>query len=129
MLTRWREHEERVRQSSLLRGWRVFAQKKSRSTGLRPDFLAVDGRSRHIHEAKWCKNATKAHIDQARRYRGFPFFAQESAIHYPHNANIPDSVRQYARENRVRLIRTRVDKLKERRSGIFAIFQRRHYAR
>ncbi len=132
MATRWREHEERSGQSSLYRGYNVRFQKRSRSTGKTPDFFGIrkgNSRDRIVGDAKWCLQSKKRHIDQVAGYKKRPFCAGRGVLHYPANAEIADRLRGYGRSKNVTIVRTRVFKVKERRSGILGPLKKKKYKR
>lgn len=121
MSTRWREHEQRAAQSSLYKGYNLRTQKKSSSTGKRPDFFGIgkgDPKDRIVGDAKWSLKARKAHVDQVNEYKRYPFFAKKAALQYPQNAGIPKSVREYAKAKNVKIVRTSVPKVKELIGGL-----------
>lgn len=107
-MPRWREHEKRARRTSLLDGYRVTAQKASTSTGLRPDYFGVskrDPKKRIVVDAKYVRELSKANVDQVRRYKGYPFFAQRGGIVVKKSTNVPDEVRAYARSSNIKIVR------------------------
>ena len=132
MAIRWREHEERSGKSSLYRRYDIWTQKRSRSTGKRPDIFGIrkgNSRDRIVGDAKWCVQAKKEHVDQVGRYKGHPFYAGRGVLHYPANAEIADSLREYGKSKSVTMVRTRVSKTKERQSGILGSFKKKKYKR
>lgn len=109
-LARWRQYEKRVRSSTVFRGYRVKQQKQSTSTGMRPDFFGVsrdDPRQRIVADAKYVKELTPQHVDQVRKYKGHPFYAQEGVIFVKKTTRVPEDVREYARDSSIRIIRKR----------------------
>ena len=82
-MTRWQIHEERARRSSFFRGYKVWPQKVSTSTGKRPDYFGVskkNARNRLVADVKYVKELTPEHVKQVKQYKGYPFFAQKAAI-------------------------------------------------
>ncbi len=112
-MTRWRKHEERARGSSFFTGYKVEEQKHSSSTGKRPDFFAIskeNPRDRKIGEAKYVKKLTESHVDQAKSYKGHPFYAQEAAIFVKQSTRVTEDVKEAAKEGNIKIIRKRARK-------------------
>lgn len=63
---------------------------------------------RKVADAKDVKKLTKGHIDAvADKYR-YPFFPKEGFdIAIPKRTEVPDPVREYAREKKVKIVRLR----------------------
>jgi hypothetical protein len=109
-MTRWRRYEEKARGSSFFRGYKIFAQKVSTSTGKRPDYFGIskgNRRQRRIADAKHVKELTPSHVRQVKRYKGYPFFAQGGAIIIKRSTRVPKHVRDLVRESNLRIIRRR----------------------
>ncbi len=107
-MPRWREHEKRARKTTLLTGYRVTPQKVSTSTGLRPDFFGVskkDPSKRIVVDAKYVKELSRQNVDQVRRYKGYPFFAERGGIVVKKSTKVPDEVREYARASNIKIVR------------------------
>lgn len=113
MAPRWRSHEKRSRRSSVFRGHNVQAQKASTHTGKRPDYFGVSKRNpknRIIGEAKYVKELTPRHVEQVRRYKGFPFFAQKGVIFVKKTTKVPHEIRNMAKESNIKIVRKRARK-------------------
>jgi len=109
-MPRWREHEKRARRTSLLDGNQVTPQKASKSTGLRPDYFGIskkDSSKRIVVDAKYVRELSKDNVNQVRRYKGYPFFAQRGGIVVKKSTRVPDEVREYARESNIKVVRMR----------------------
>lgn len=116
-MPRWREHEKRARKSSLLDGYKVTAQKQSRSTGLRPDYFGVSKKNpskRIVVDAKYVRELSYDNVDQVRRYKGYPYFAQRGGIVVKRSTKVPDDVREYARDSNIKITRMRARKEKKK---------------
>lgn len=112
-MPRWREHEKRARKTSLLDGYKVTPQKASTSTGLRPDYFGIskqDSSKRIVVDAKFVRELSRANVDQVRRYKGYPFFAQSGGIVVKKSTKVPEDVRSYARASNIKVVRMRARK-------------------
>lgn len=123
-MPRWREHEKRARKTALLDGYRVSPQKVSTSTGLRPDYFGIskkDPTKRVVVDAKFVKELSRQNVDQVRRYKGYPFFAQRGGIVVKRSTKVPDDVREYARSSNIKVVRMRARKEKkaEKKKGFW----------
>lgn len=124
-MPRWREHEKRARKTSLLDGYRVTPQKSSKSTGLRPDYFGVSKRDptkRIVVDAKFVRELSKENVDQVRRYKGYPFFAQSGGIVVKKSTKVPEDVREYARASNIKVTRMRARKEKKKKGFWASIF-------
>ena len=100
MSPRWRSYEKRVRHSGVFKGYKVQAQKTSTSTGKRPDFFAIHKRDPHkriVADSKHVKELTPKHVEQVRRYKGHPFFAQKGVIFVKKTTKVRPDVKELAR--------------------------------
>lgn len=124
-MPRWREHEKRARKTSLLDGYKVKPQKASRSTGLRPDYFGVSKRDpskRIVVDAKYVRELSKDNVDQVRRYRGYPYFAQRGGIVVKKSTKVPDDVREYARDSNIKVVRMRARKERKKKGFWESLF-------
>lgn len=132
MATRWRDHEDQSIKSSLYKGYKVKAQKSSKSTGKRPDIFGIsktDSKDRIIGDAKWTLLAKKTHINQNLNYRKHPFYASKGVLHYPANALVPKEIKQLAKAKNIKIVKTRTKKEREREPGFFSFFSEKKYLR
>ncbi len=107
-MTRWRIHEERARSSGVFRGYKVWPQKVSTSTGKRPDYLGVSRRNpkdRIVADAKYVRTLTPEHLDQVKGYKSHPFYARKAVIFVKKSTRVPSEVRNEARQAHIRIIR------------------------
>jgi hypothetical protein len=124
-MPRWREHEKRARKTALLDGYKVTAQKSSRSTGLRPDYYGVskkDPSRRIVVDAKYVNELSTGNVDQVRRYKGHPFYAQSGGIVVKKSTKVSDEVREYARGSNISVVRMRARKEKKKRGFWDSLF-------
>lgn len=95
------------------RGYAVQTQKTSTSTGKRPDFFAVHKRNpkkRIIADSKHVKELTVKHVEQVRRYKGHPFYAQKGVIFVKKTTKVPRGVKDLAKKSNIKIIRRRARK-------------------
>lgn len=89
-------------------------QKVSTSTGKRPDFYGVgkrNPRKRIVGDAKCVKELTLKHVQQVKRYKGYPFCAQKGVIIVKKTTKVPQKVRAEAKKSNIKIVRKRVRKL------------------
>ena len=112
----WREQEDRLKKSSVLRDYIIKPQKQSKTTNKRTDIFAIhkdNPKNRVIIESKCTAKAQKKHIKQLQEYQ-FPFFPTKKYIGYLRNTDISDEFRRFAKEKNIGIIRTRLEKTKIR---------------
>ena len=124
-MPRWREHEKRARKTTLLTGYRVTPQKVSTSSGLRPDYFGISKRDpakRIVVDAKYVRVLSRQNVDQVRRYKGYPYFAQRGGIVVKKSTKVPDEVRKYARDSNIKIVRKRArrEKKESKKKGFWA---------
>jgi hypothetical protein len=110
MTPRWGTYEKHQRSSGVFKNYKVQAHKASTSTGKRPDYFGVHKRNskkRIVADAKCVEELTSKHIEQVRRYKGYPFFAQKGVIFVKKTTKIPERVRSLAKESNIKIIRKR----------------------
>lgn len=110
MAPRWRTYEKHQRGSGVFKNYKVQAQKASTSTGKRPDYFGVHKRNpkkRIVADAKCVKELTSKHVEQVRRYKGYPFFAQRGVIFVKKTTKVPEKVTSLAKESKIKIIRKR----------------------
>jgi hypothetical protein len=118
--TKWRKFEDSCEKSGFFKGCKkIETQKHSKSTGKRVDSIGYAGRERRIGEAKWVVKLSEKHIKQTSQYKGHPHYASKACIFIPQNTQVDDSIRGFAKEKGVKIIRKRISKNKERRIPIF----------
>ena len=108
----WREQEDRLIKSSLLKGYIVKPQKVSKKTNKRTDIFAIhkdNPKDSVIVESKCCIKAQKKHLEQMQQYH-YPFFPTNKIIGYLRNTEITESFRELAKEKNIKIIRTRLEK-------------------
>jgi hypothetical protein len=121
-MPRWREHEKRARKTSLLDGYRVTAQKVSTSTGLRPDYFGISKRDpskRIVVDAKYVQELSRDNVNQVRRYKGYPYFAQRGGIVVKKSTKVPEDVREYARQSNIKVVRMSARKERKKKKGFW----------
>lgn len=104
----WRYLQEKARRSSLFKGYKIQEQKVSTSTGKRPDYfgqLKEDPKQRIVGEVKNVEELTKQHVDQLKSYKGHPFYAQKGIMVTRKTTKIPENVRQYANQSKIKIVK------------------------
>jgi hypothetical protein len=89
-------------------------QKVSTSTGKRPDFYGVgkrNPRKRIVGDAKCVKELTMRHVEQVKRYKGYPFCAQKGVIVVRKSTKVPPKVRANAKKSNIKIVRKRARRL------------------
>jgi hypothetical protein len=93
----WRRHESMVGQhledEFPEHHWQP--QKRSKSTGKRPDFFGTHGRDRIVADAKHTPVVKKEHVDQIVRYKSHPFYAKHGRLMYPKDVHYSDKMAEY----------------------------------
>jgi len=131
-MTRWREHEERSKNTNYVKDYTMYWNKPSKSTGKRPDgwgYHNKDPKKRIIVESKWTTRASPRHINQVQKYKQHPFYANEGILVYPKNAEISKSFKEKAKEKNIKITRTMVPKVKERLPGPKGLLKSKKYRR
>ena len=96
----------------------------STSTGLRPDYFGIsksDPSKRIVVDAKYVKELSRKNVDQVRRYKGYPYFAQRGGIVVKKSTRVSDDVREYARSSNIKIVRKRARKAnkEEKKKGFW----------
>ena len=122
----WREQEDRLKKSSVLKDYIIKVQKQSKTTGKRTDIFAIhkdNPKDRVVIESKCTIKAEKKHIEQMQQYQ-YPYFPTKKYIGYLRNTDISDDFRRLAKEKNIGIIRTRLEKTKIR---CFPFFTNKKY--
>jgi hypothetical protein len=98
-------------------------QKRSRSTGMRPDLFmrSVVSGLRTVAEIKYTVWPRAAHLRQLSSYKGYPFFARRGILVYPKDAVITEAFRAKAAE---RGIEIRLDPKSKNHAGVLKLLLR-----
>ena len=127
----WKIFQESCRRSSVFKGFEVHEQKHSTSTNRRPDYVGYSktSKERITADSKWKMKITLKDVKQVSAYKGHPNYASKGVIFCPNNAEISKTVREEARSRNIKIIKRRVEKVKERSPSIFGLFQKKRYLR
>ena len=121
----WKSLQERGRNSNYFKGYKIQEQKQSSSTGKRPDYFGVsrkDHRNRIVGDAKNVKNLTKQNVNQVKRYKSHPFYAQKGVIIVKRTTIVSDDVREYARDSNIDITRVRAKKMPRKKGFWESLF-------
>ena len=130
-IVNWRKFQDSCRSSSVFKGFDVHEEKHSTSTNTRPDFVGYSrtSKERIVADSKWKVKISLNDVKQVSAYKGHPNYASEGVIFCPNNAEISKTVREEARSRNIKIIKRRVEKVKERSPSIFGLFQKKRYLR
>lgn len=64
-----------------------------------------DPSKRIVVDAKYVRELSRDNVDQVRRYKGYPYFAQRGGIVVKKSTKVPDDVREYARASNIKIVR------------------------
>jgi hypothetical protein len=92
-------------------------QKRSRSTGKRPDLFMRSKvyRQRTVVDFKYTVRPNASHLRQVSAYKGYPFFAQKGILVYPKDAVITEAFKAQAKARRIEI---RLDAKSKKRAGV-----------
>lgn len=112
---RWRTFQDKVRNSSFFRRYKVESQ-HTLQTGKRPDYFAIakaNPQQKAVADAKFVKELTPQNVKQVADYKGTTG-AQRAAIFVPKKTKISEAVRQKANDEGIKIIRkkARLQKIK-----------------
>ncbi|MCH7647212.1 MAG: hypothetical protein IIA83_01210 [Thaumarchaeota archaeon] len=104
----WKSLEKKGEKSKYFRGCKLETQKRSKSTGKRPDYFCTDPknpRRRIVGDAKNVKRVTKKEIDKVKSYAGHPYYATERVLVTNKSAKLSRADKKYAKERNVKIDR------------------------
>lgn len=121
----WRNLQERGRNSNHFKGYKIYKQKQSSSTGKRPDYYGVsrkNPRERIVGDAKNVKTLTKQNVNQVRGYKSHPFYAQKGVIIVNKTTKVPKDVREYAKDSNIDITRIRAKRTPKKKGFWDSLF-------